>query len=132
MSASVAQRAFEFAGDARLVGLGSRLEPEHQGTRERPRLRGQIAAAQDAHAGFLHHFAGHRLLGHLARLHEPGDHRIAAFGPTGLPAQQQALAVRGRNDDGRIDTRVMVVAAAGAVADETAAPNSMVPPQTPQ
>src|SRR3546814_1748620 len=78
-------------------GLGE--EAEHQRRRERPRLRGEVAAAKDAHAAFLEHLAFDGLLQRLARLDEAGQGGIAMRRPAGVAAEQQAAAVGDRSEE---------------------------------
>src|SRR5690606_23061527 len=82
---------------------------------------GQVAAMEHPYPGLLVHLACHRLLRRLAGLDETGQHRPAPGYPAGLPSKQQPLAVADGHDHGRIDPRVVVAAAAGAVPDEAAA-----------
>src|SRR3546814_16887783 len=60
----------DLLADPGLVRPGLGEEAEHQRRRERPRLRGEVAAAKDAHAAFLEHLAFDGLLQRLARLDE--------------------------------------------------------------
>src|SRR3546814_11774731 len=67
----------DLLADPGLVRPGLGEEAEHQRRRERPRLRGEVAAAKDAHAAFLEHLAFDGLLQRLARLDEAGQGGIA-------------------------------------------------------
>ena len=54
---------------------------DHQRCGKRPGLRGDVADFTDRHARFLHHFAAHRFLHRLARLHEPREEGVHFFWP---------------------------------------------------
>ena len=83
-------RVFQFVIDARLVRLGLRGKAQHQRRRERPRLRGGVAAGAHAHARLLGHFAHPRhaladLFGdHALLLSRCGDLLVANSGGNNL------------------------------------------------
>src|SRR3546814_4284998 len=93
----------------------------HQRRRERPRLRGEVAAAKDAHAAFLQHLALDGLLQRLARLDEAGQGGIAVRRPAGVAAEQQAAAVGDGHDHRRVAARVVLQFAARAPAEPAGA-----------
>src|SRR5690606_32795520 len=111
-------RILQLAVGARQVGLAFGDVAKHQRAGERPGLGCQVLAAAHPHPGFLVDLAHHRLLRRLAGLDEAGQHRPAARDPAGLAAQQQALAVADGDDHRRVDARIVVGAAARAMADE--------------
>src|SRR3546814_9908012 len=85
-------RVLKLVAYLRLVRPGLGEEAEHQRRRERPWLRREVAAAQDAHAAFLQHLALDGLLQRFARLDEAGQGGVAVRRPAGLPPGQQAAA----------------------------------------
>src|SRR3546814_4436146 len=93
----------------------------HQRRRERPRLRGEVAAAKDAHAAFLQHLALDGLLQRFARLDEAGQGGVAVRRPAGVAAEQQAAAVGDGDDHRRIGARVVFEFAARAPAEPAGA-----------
>src|SRR3546814_13540991 len=83
-------RVLKLVAYLRLVRPGLGEEAEHQRRRERPRLRGEVAAAKDAHAAFLQHLALDGLLQRPARLAEAGPGGIAVRRAAGVAAGPQS------------------------------------------
>src|SRR5258706_11858621 len=103
---------------AHLGGDRVRGEPEHQRSRERPRLGRVIFDPVDFDAGFLEYLARHRVFERFSRLDEAGDGGVAPDRPGGLPSQEGALRIADQHDDGRIDPRELLMAAARIAAHE--------------
>src|SRR3546814_16368632 len=81
----------DLLADPGLVRPGLGEEAEHQRRRERPRLRGEVAAAKDVHAAFLQHLALDGLLQRLARLDEAGQGGIAVRRPAGVRSEERRV-----------------------------------------
>src|SRR5690606_7212828 len=71
----------------------TRGEPQHDRTRERPRLAAEIPDVADLDTDLLADLAFHATLQRLPGLDEPREHRVPAGGPHRLPRQQHVLPV---------------------------------------
>src|SRR5580704_17074079 len=101
-----------------LRGDCMRGEAEHQRRREGPWLGRVIFDAVDFDAGFLEHLARYGVFERFSRFDEAGDGGVAPDRPAGLASQEGALRVTDQHDDGRIDARELLMAAAWVAAHE--------------
>ncbi len=93
---------------------------EHQRRRERPRLGSRVRHVGDRQPDLLVDLAGHRRLGRLARLDEPGQDREPPLRPHRLPPQHAPVpAVVHEHDHRRVRTRE-VLGAVGRAAPHPA------------
>src|SRR5215472_18176085 len=88
----------------------------HQGRREWPRLRGEVADAPTADARLLADLAPHRVLERLTRLHVAGETGEPGARAAASAAEERALAPDRQHDDDRVDAREMMRLAAWAMA----------------
>ena len=89
-------------------------ETEHQAARHRPGLAGHVADVGDRDPGLLGHLADHGLLGRLPGLHESGQDRDPAAGPSRVASQQApVLRVGDQHDHRRVGAREVLAAVRG-------------------
>ncbi len=100
------------------AGVGGH-EADHHLARERPVLAADVADVRHVDAGLFLDLARHARLQRLAVVHEARDERVAPRRPVGLAGQQHAVAVAHEHDGGRVQVRVVLVAAARAAACPT-------------
>src|SRR5207249_10854012 len=96
-----------------------RHEADHELARERPVLTSRVAEVRHLHADLLADLAVDGALETLAVVDEAGDQAVAARDPVGLAGKEDAVAVAYQRDHGRVEVRVVLVAA----------PRTPVPPR---
>ena len=123
-SSRVNQRASAISAPSTSMSVVARdpAEADHQARRQRPRLVAEVGHVAHGDADLLQHLAAYGVLERLPRLDEAGQGRVAALGPDGLVAQQQALVGARRaspwvigHDHRRVGARELPATAAGAL-----------------